>query len=932
MKNTKKEGSIRNPRKFYLSILLIFSMMLPVVVQPFSEVNATVIDGWGNSLSWANSNFVNLTNSGSYGVWFTLSGTLDTGNTLEISAMDGSGKTASGVFVSASGGESSGSVLLNFGGTGWLQWPLSFSGLVYSGSTATPVVASGMTLTGTLDTIVPGITLSSTAPSTITWAITVTATTTEVASGFAQGDISTTNATASGFTALNGTGYTFIVTPTVSTGTITVSVGSGTFSDAAWNTNSGSNTLSYTVVAPADTIAPIVTITSHSSGALVSGSPVFSGTATDTGGIASVLVNGATATLWTGTWSKALTNLVGGVNTISVVATDLSGNTGSTSILVDRVSLTSNVTATLSWTTAVSIAFATDLSSTWVVRYGTSSGALNLSATGTSPGTTHSFTLTGLTTNTTYYFAVKWQGGIESSVLSFKTPTVVDVTTATGTVTATSSVFLSGSTATGATFLGSGTLGILSLTSSGSSLSIPFNGLTISSSWGTWDGVIQAPEITGTPINLTLSGYAFTETAYQIGNAHTELIFSGQTVTVSVKIGSSFSGQTVKVFRSTNQGTTYAEIASCVVTGTGDCVFTTNQLSLFAFAVPADTVPNAFSFTTITGTELSTSYVSSAITVAGITGPTAISIVGGAYNINGGAYTTVAGSVNVWDTVTLQATSAAGFSTSTNTTLIIGWVSGIFTLTTKASSGGGGGWGGGGGIGMTIDKCNGLDYSPSYYDGSCGTPSMGWGNLDTGGNIITGVNTGSFNIPPIILTSFADINVRDVVGNWAELYILKLVVRGIVDNVEFFRPDANLTRAEFLKIVINTTGWNVPTQNLYIPFNDVSLSAWYAPYVSLALTKGMITGDRTSFDPNDTISRAEATKILMVSLGVKVNTPTALSFVDLDLESDLTQYIEAAKYLDILSGQIIYGRAIFRPNDDITRSEIAKVVANAFHL
>ncbi len=79
-----------------------------------------------------------------------------------------------------------------------------------------------------------------------------------------------------------------------------------------------------------------------------------------------------------------------------------------------------------------------------------------------------------------------------------------------------------------------------------------------------------------------------------------------------------------------------------------------------------------------------------------------------------------------------------------------------------------------------------------------------------------------------------------MVGNWAELYILKLVVRGIVDNVEFYRPDANLTRAEFLKIVINTTGWNVPTQNLYIPFNDVSLSAWYAPYVSLALSKGMI--------------------------------------------------------------------------------------------
>ncbi len=70
----------------------------------------------------------------------------------------------------------------------------------------------------------------------------------------------------------------------------------------------------------------------------------------------------------------------------------------------------------------------------------------------------------------------------------------------------------------------------------------------------------------------------------------------------------------------------------------------------------------------------------------------------------------------------------------------------------------------------------------------------------------------------------------------------------------------------------------------------------------------------------------------MIALGVTVNTPTALSFVDLDLESDLTKYIEAAKYLNILSGQVIYGRSIFRPNDNITRAEIAKIVANAFHL
>lgn len=76
--------------------------------------------------------------------------------------------------------------------------------------------------------------------------------------------------------------------------------------------------------------------------------------------------------------------------------------------------------------------------------------------------------------------------------------------------------------------------------------------------------------------------------------------------------------------------------------------------------------------------------------------------------------------------------------------------------------------------------------------------------------------------------------------NWAEADIIRLVTRGIIDNVISYQPDASLTRAEFLKIVINSTGWDLPTTTgtgLDIPFNDVSLTVWYAPYVSLARSK-----------------------------------------------------------------------------------------------
>lgn len=172
----------------------------------------------------------------------------------------------------------------------------------------------------------------------------------------------------------------------------------------------------------------------------------------------------------------------------------------------------------------------------------------------------------------------------------------------------------------------------------------------------------------------------------------------------------------------------------------------------------------------------------------------------------------------------------------------------------------------------------------------------------------------------------------DIGNNWAQFYIIRLVIRGIIDNVEFYHPDNNLTRAEFLKIVMNSAGQSVSNENLDIPFDDVSMSIWYAPYVSMAVSKGMISRTNANFRPDAPITRAEATKILMTAPGVPITEPSIYYFTDLDPTSDLNKYIEAARAMGILSGQIIDGELRFRPNDPITRAEIAKVVVNAFRL
>lgn len=97
-----------------------------------------------------------------------------------------------------------------------------------------------------------------------------------------------------------------------------------------------------------------------------------------------------------------------------------------------------------------------------------------------------------------------------------------------------------------------------------------------------------------------------------------------------------------------------------------------------------DTIPNAFTFSAQTGVALNTVVLSNTITVSGINAPAPIFITGGTYSINGGAYTSAAGTVNNGNTVTVRQTSAGSYSTTTSATLTIGGVGGTFSVTTLA--------------------------------------------------------------------------------------------------------------------------------------------------------------------------------------------------------------------------------------------------------
>jgi lysophospholipase L1-like esterase len=102
----------------------------------------------------------------------------------------------------------------------------------------------------------------------------------------------------------------------------------------------------------------------------------------------------------------------------------------------------------------------------------------------------------------------------------------------------------------------------------------------------------------------------------------------------------------------------------------------------FGIANVNDVTPSSFSFTPVTSAARSTVFTSGAVELSGFTAPAAISITGGTYSVNGGAFTASAGTVSPYDQVQVQLTSSSSGATQVTATLTVGGVNGSYSVTT----------------------------------------------------------------------------------------------------------------------------------------------------------------------------------------------------------------------------------------------------------
>lgn len=112
---------------------------------------------------------------------------------------------------------------------------------------------------------------------------------------------------------------------------------------------------------------------------------------------------------------------------------------------------------------------------------------------------------------------------------------------------------------------------------------------------------------------------------------------------------------------------------------------TVTKNACFGWTAGNSTV-NPFSFNPVTGAPLSTFIMSNGISVSGPDIPVAISITGGLYSINGGAFTSSPGTINATDTVIMEVMSSGSYTTLTSGALTIGSQSATFNVTTQANA------------------------------------------------------------------------------------------------------------------------------------------------------------------------------------------------------------------------------------------------------
>ena len=177
--------------------------------------------------------------------------------------------------------------------------------------------------------------------------------------------------------------------------------------------------------------------------------------------------------------------------------------------------------------------------------------------------------------------------------------------------------------------------------------------------------------------------------------------------------------------------------------------------------------------------------------------------------------------------------------------------------------------------------------------------------------------------PPLEMLPMPDIT--DITGHWAESGIRKAFGLGFVNGYldKTFRPERQITRAEFLTMLVKALGMTTPKA---ISWADVD-QHWAKEQIQIAAQNGIVEGlSGNLFGPDQAITREQMT--VMLARAMKISTATQKSnFRDgKDISAWALNDIDAATQWKLIQG---YEDSTFRPQGPATRAEAIEIIIRA---
>lgn len=171
-------------------------------------------------------------------------------------------------------------------------------------------------------------------------------------------------------------------------------------------------------------------------------------------------------------------------------------------------------------------------------------------------------------------------------------------------------------------------------------------------------------------------------------------------------------------------------------------------------------------------------------------------------------------------------------------------------------------------------------------------------------------------------------------SHWAFEYISELVNDNVLSGYPDgqFRPNNNVTRAEFAKIMISASGIQVKPATS-TSFEDVAVTDWYCPYIESAkeFLTGFQYGGSAMYLPTKAAIREDIAVALVKLKGYDVSVADLgmiqTMFSDYDsISESAKRYVAVAVERGLVSG---YDDGTFRGQKSITRAEAATLIWRA---